>query len=272
MLCVSLTFFGLSYHKCLVSCELSLFNKLPYYFFFIVYIVIISFNLTWSNRAATLPCPYGLHKVSTDNLTYLWWQSSGLDWNCPYGFWISIVSYRFATSCIVHFTATFEQLTIPFWTELLGKFPQLSLLSIRVFIVGLTQPHTISWVIITLITWLIQWWTVVILNNHICDFDLGEAGVVFSSFFCLCYNQCFVSCEIGLSNQLPYDFLFSNPYTSWRSRSVLFFLFFFFWSLLKAVLRVMWDRSVQLAAIVFFLNSYTVIAVWFYWVFFGGSI
>ena len=80
MLCVSLTIFGLSYHKRLVSCELSLSNKLPYYFFFIVYIIIISYNLTWSNRAATLPCPYGLHKVSMDNLTFLWWQSSGLDW------------------------------------------------------------------------------------------------------------------------------------------------------------------------------------------------
>ena len=40
-------------------------------------------NLTWSNRAATLSCPYGLHKVSMDNLT--WCLNRADTWPCPYG-------------------------------------------------------------------------------------------------------------------------------------------------------------------------------------------
>ena len=187
MLCVSLTFFGLSYCKCLLSCELSLSNKLPYYFFFIVYIFIISYNLTWSNRAATLPCPYGLHRVSVDNRTLLWWQSSGLDW--------TVSESQLYLTVLPHHALSISQQLLSSSPSHLGPSSLASSLSSLFFrLVSLIEPMKDSG------------YTE---QPHLWVWFAGTVLLCFSLTFCgLSYMKCLVSCELSLFNKLPDYFLF----------------------------------------------------------------
>ena len=122
-----------------------------------------------SNRAAMWTCPYGLHKASMDNLI---WPYDG---NLPASFQLDLSVQLLKLNCILPFS---HLMPCPFQLHTVLINPYLILRWFGLCPLWFLFRRSRSVLFLPLMYR--QQWTLVMLNNHVSDFELGEAGVFFS--------------------------------------------------------------------------------------------